>query len=111
MSSNVHELLGIAAPNAASTACLRAASLVGGDRDRTHGSKLRNFNNIAALWSAYLEIRRDRTEPLDATDVANMMVLLKTARTQHGAHNQDDWDDMIGYAACGAQVAVEAADG
>ena len=94
-------------PNGASDACLRAASLVAGQRDRVHGSKAKNFANIANLWTGYLSIRPDPSAPLNTTDVANLMVLLKVARTQHGSQNLDDWDDMIGYAACGAQLSQE----
>lgn len=83
----------------------RAAELVGGDREAQHGTKLMNFTKIAAMWNAYLGIRRDPNAALDAEDVGYMMVLLKTARTQHGAYNPDDNIDMTGYAACAAEVA------
>jgi hypothetical protein len=85
----------------------RAAELVGGDRDRQHGSKHDNFRRIAELWTAYLNIRRNPTAPLSAVDVALMMALLKTARTQSGAVNPDDFIDMIGYAACGGEIALK----
>ena len=83
----------------------RAAELVGGDRDRQHGKKLTNFANIALMWNAYLAIRREPGQPLDAADVAHMMVLMKTARTQTGTLNLDDHIDMAGYAACAGEVA------
>jgi hypothetical protein len=82
-----------------------AASLVGGDRENTHGSKAHNFHNIATLWNAYKAIRRDPYAPLDELDVGHMMVLLKVARTQLGAFNADDWTDMVGYAACAGEIA------
>lgn len=83
----------------------RAAELVAGDRQAQHGTKLQNFSNIATLWNAYLAIRREPDSPLTATDHANMMVLLKVARTQSGAFNPDDFLDMTGYAACAGEVA------
>jgi hypothetical protein len=84
----------------------KAAELVGGDREAQHGTKTRNFGNIAALWNGYLKIRRDPSAPLDALDVGHMMVLLKVARTQLGGVNPDDWTDMVGYAACSGEVAL-----
>lgn len=85
----------------------RAAELVGGDRARTHGSKERNHSNIAALWQAYIEIRREPAKQLSALDAANMMVLLKIARTQLGTFNPDDYVDMAGYAGCAGEIAEE----
>ena len=85
--------------------CTKAGDLVGGDREDTHGSKERNHENIARLWQAYLEVRRDPMAPLDSLDVLHMMVLLKMARTQLGSFNLDDYVDMTGYSACAGEVA------
>lgn len=90
----------------ASDIAARAADLVSGDRERQHGTKLQNFENIAALWNAYLRVRRDPSAPLDGADVGHLMVLLKVARTQLGGFNVDDWQDMVGYAACAGEVAI-----
>lgn len=87
-----------------------AAKLVSGEREAQHGTKMRNFGNIAELWNAYLRIRRDPGAPLDQEDVGHMMVLLKIARTQLGRHNPDDHFDMVGYAACAGEVAWEISD-
>lgn len=84
--------------------CARAAELVGGHRDRQHGAKRQNFANIAALWNAWLAIRIDPAEPLDAHDVGVMMALLKAARTQSGEPNVDDYVDGAGYLACAGEV-------
>lgn len=83
----------------------RAADLVGGDRDRQHGAKKDNFDRIAAVWNAWLSIRRDKAAPLSAHDVGVMMSLMKFARTQSGALNLDDYIDACGYAACAGEVA------
>lgn len=83
-----------------------AASLVGADRETSHGPKKRNHDNIAALWQAYLDIRFDRDAPLSAVDVAHMMALLKVARTQLGNFNPDDYVDMAGYAGVAAEIRV-----
>jgi hypothetical protein len=84
----------------------KAASLVGGDRQQSHGPKLRNHANIAALWNAYLTIRREPSAPLSPVDVTHMMVLLKLARTQLGSLNPDDYVDMAGYAGCSGEIAA-----
>lgn len=84
-----------------------AARLVSEDREAQHGPKLRNHQNIAELWNAYLRIRRDPAAPLSAVDVAHMMVALKLARTQLGGMNIDDYRDMAGYAGCAGEMAAE----
>lgn len=83
----------------------KAASLVGGDRDRQHGAKHDNFRRIAGVWNAWLAIRKEPAAPLDAHDVGCMMALMKLARTQSGALNVDDYVDACGYAACAGEVA------
>ena len=90
----------------ASDIATAAAELVAGDREQTHGSKHRNFENIATLWRAYLSIRLNPQAPVSALDHAHMMVLLKIARMQLGAYNPDDYTDMAGYAACAGEVAA-----
>lgn len=91
----------------------RAAALVGGDRQTSHGDKEENFANIAELWNAYLSCRiRNENEPkrLTALDVGHMMVLMKIARTQAGAFNIDDYIDAAGYAGCAAEIAAARTD-
>jgi hypothetical protein len=93
--------------NAAALA-IKAASLVGGDRAEQHGDKAENFEKIAGLWNAYLAIRREPGSPLNAVDIGHMMALLKVARTQTGALNEDDWTDGCGYLACAGEIALKA---
>lgn len=68
------------------------------DRAETHGDLDTTFAVIADLWGAYLGncFLRPR-------DVINMMVLLKVARARDNLHD-DNWVDMAGYAACGAEL-------
>jgi hypothetical protein len=80
----------------------KAASLVGGDRQATHGDKAENHQNIADLWNAYLG---GRLPLLTARDVALMMALLKIARTKIGQHNIDDYLDLAGYGAVAGEIA------
>jgi hypothetical protein len=91
-----------------------AAQLVGGDRAKTHGDKYVNHGMIARLWNAYLEnagvclVGDDMgaSQRLDPTDVANMMILLKIARTQSGGtHNDDNYIDAAGYAGVAGECA------
>ena len=57
-----------------------AEKLVSTDRSKTHGDKKVNHQNIASLWSAYLDFN------ISPKDVAILMVLLKLARTKTGQH-------------------------
>ena len=84
----------------------RAAELVGGDRDRQHGAKKDNFDRIACVWNAWLDIRKEPASRLTAHDVGVMMAMMKLARTQSGAFNLDDYVDACGYAACAGEVAA-----
>lgn len=84
--------------------CTKAATLVGGDREKVHGEKGKNFGNIARMWNAYLGIRKEREKELTATDVAIMAVLMKVARTQSGEFNIDDFVDIAGYAGCAGEL-------
>jgi hypothetical protein len=98
-------------PKTAGEVALKAASLVAGDRDKTHGKKEDNFGKIAAHWNAYLQSRScDDGTPLDALDVGHMMVLLKIARTLSGSINPDDYIDAAGYAACAGEIAISRLD-
>ena len=76
-----------------------AATLISGDRDRTHGNKKTNFENIAKLWSAWLSVAHGLDTPLSGVDVAKLMVLLKLARMESGEYNPDDALDLVGYGA------------
>lgn len=85
---------------------MKAAHLVSGDRQKTHGDKNANFENIARLWSAWLRLRPDiAVAALSGADVAKMMVLLKVARMESGDFNPDDALDACGYAAIAGELA------
>lgn len=84
----------------------RAAELVSGSRQQTHGDKLINHQNIASLWNAYLGWRLGEGCLISAHDVALMMILLKVARTKEGEHNPDDYIDAAGYAAVAGEIAA-----
>jgi hypothetical protein len=70
-----------------------ADKLVAGDRAEEYGDKKTMHNNIARLWSAYLNTN------VTGHDVALMMTLLKMARTKAGKVTEDhdiiaNFDDL-----------------
>ena len=76
-----------------------AASLIGGDRNATHGSIADNMQKVANLWNAYLG-----TTSIEAKDAAIMLALLKAARIRTGQPSDDHFIDMAGYAAIAGEV-------
>ena len=81
-----------------------ASNLVNGDRQNQHGDKVTNHNNIARLWSAYLD------KNITANDVALMMTLLKVARTKCGSHNIDNYIDGAGYMGVAGEIITREKD-
>ena len=75
-----------------------ATRLVGADRQKDYGDKVQNHNNIAKLWSAYLDVE------VKAHDVAILMTLLKVARTKLGAVSEDTYIDMSAYSAIAGEI-------
>jgi hypothetical protein len=75
-----------------------AIRLSGTDRQKDYGDKTKNHNNIARLWSAYLDI------PIQAHDVAILMALLKIARTKLGTVSKDTYVDMSAYSAIAGEI-------
>lgn len=86
--------------------CLNTAmSAVTGDRQLNYGSPEDNFERIAIMWNAYLDIRPvPREAPIAAVDVAHFQDLLKTARLVNNPAHADSWADKAGYSACGAAI-------
>jgi hypothetical protein len=78
----------------------RAAECVLRDRAATHGGVEDTFGLIAGLWSAYLD------RPMSGHDVAALLALLKIARLRGNPGHEDNWVDLAGYAACGAELAT-----
>jgi hypothetical protein len=79
----------------------KAEQAVCNDRESQYGTPENSFTEIASFWSAYLD------KPLSAKDVAVMMCLFKIARIKTGRFKEDNWIDLVGYAACGAEVEKE----
>ena len=74
-----------------------AKKLIGGDRQEEYGDKLKNHQNIADLWSVFLE------KKITAHDVAICMALVKVARLMN-QHKKDSYLDMAAYAAIAGEI-------
>ena len=83
----------------------KTEKLVNDSRAKTHGDKIKNHENIARLWSSYLQNKTQLSIVLSPEDVAQLMTLLKIARSQAGEHNIDDYVDAVGYQAIAGEIA------
>lgn len=81
-----------------------AKSLVCGDRAKAYGDAKENFGSIATMWEEYLGY------PINADDVAIMMILLKIARMKTGTFKEDTFIDIAGYAALAGELAEPIGD-
>lgn len=77
----------------------RAGNLITGDRAKTHGSFIKNHENISNLFTGYLD------KDINPLQALLMMALLKIARTKEGDFNIDDFIDACGYIALAGQLA------
>ena len=75
-----------------------ALTLTEGDRAIEYGDKVINHDNIAKLWSAYLD------HPITGHEVAVMMCLLKIARTKLGKRTRDTYVDGAAYMAIAGEI-------
>jgi hypothetical protein len=83
-----------------------AEKCVCGQRETDYGTPEDNFETIAEFWTAYLSracVDEAGGVYIDANDVAMMMALLKIACIARGGGKADNWIDLAGYAACGAE--------
>lgn len=86
--------------------CLETAlEIVMKDRQNDYGTPESNFATIAAYWSNYLQSRGFGDVVVASHDVAAMMALLKIARIASSPAKEDNWVDLAGYAANGAEIA------
>ena len=83
----------------------KTEKLVSTDRADKHGDKIENHENIARMWSSYLQNKFKLNLIILPEDVANLMSLLKIARTQAGNFNLDDYVDACGYLAISGEIA------
>jgi hypothetical protein len=81
------------------------AVLVRGDQ---HGDTEASFTMISEFWATYtrhIMVIRGHIS-IDASDVAQMMVLLKIARSAYGT-GEDNYVDAAGYTAIAAAVRAQ----
>lgn len=91
--------------------CLDTAKeLVTKQRQDVHGKPENTFSVIAEYWQVYLGANFDLVIPLQAYHVAEMMELLKMARSAAGAYNADNYFDRAGYCACAFELRKEPED-
>ena len=80
-----------------------ARDIIYGDRERAYGSPRFNLDTIAKFWTVYLHRLFHswgiEGAHLEAEDVAQMMILLKTSRLIHNPGHTDSLVDQAGYAA------------
>ncbi len=79
------------------------------NRQDQYGNPENNFDTIANFWSKYLASAgvlsgENNTINLTAHDVAAMMILVKVSRIANGNPKKDNWTDIAGYSACGAEL-------
>lgn len=91
--------------------CLdEAKKIVCTDRSQQYGEPEDNFDVISEYWAAYLNGKYKLGVPLDAEDVAHMMVLFKMGRiTTAKGYKSDNYIDMAGYTACAMECAASKA--
>ena len=80
------------------TVLKQAMEAIDGQRDLEYGSPEDNFERIAVFWQQYTG------HIFTGHDVAVMMILLKVSRLMNNPAVMDNWVDIAGYAACGAEV-------
>jgi hypothetical protein len=78
-----------------------AEKLTTGDRNKTYGSPVENFDVTAAIWTQQLSHKLKPGESFTATDVAILAIQLKMARLRTSPGTRDHYVDIAGYAACG----------
>jgi hypothetical protein len=79
-----------------------ATSAVCGARNEDYGPPDDDFATQAAMISAYLTRSNGHQVRVTASDMAALMICVKVARQAHAAKH-DNWIDVAGYAACGAE--------
>ena len=82
-----------------------AQRIVTGARRAAYGPPENNFRRISDLWNAHL-INTGRPAVFQPRDVAAFMILMKMARLAETPDHRDSIVDIIGYAACYAEMVL-----
>ena len=83
---------------------LKAAELVNGGRQETHGDIKTNHEQIAEFWNILLDEKLKPAAAITSDEVATMMALLKVSRSQQGKTNVDDYVDAAAYMAIAGEL-------
>lgn len=84
----------------------RAATLITGQRQQDYGSPEENFQRIADFWSTHLKKKLKDGETISPREVAELMMLLKIARTANSP-TEDSYVDAAGYAGIAGELALQ----
>ena len=88
--------------------CLNTAmDLVMNRRQDERGNPENTFAYIAEYWRTYLSACFDVALPLEGYHAAEMMELLKMARSNRNGSNPDNYFDRAGYCACAFEMRVQ----
>ena len=88
--------------------CLNTAmDLVMNRRQDERGNPENTFAFIAEYWRTYLSACFNVALPLEAYHAAEMMELLKMARSNRNGRNPDNYFDRAGYCACAFEMRVQ----
>lgn len=80
-----------------------AAQLITGQRQEDYGAPEENFQRIASFWTLHLKNILKEDAKISPRLVAEMMLLLKVARTAKSP-TEDSYVDAAGYAAIAAEL-------
>jgi hypothetical protein len=87
-----------------------AETLVTGDRNVSYGSPVEDFGRTAGMLTSlgYRRILPDDGTVTDLvpSDVAIFVAAVKLSRLMSSREKRDNWTDLAGYAACGAECAI-----
>ena len=81
-----------------------ALAIVRGNREQCYGRPTKNFETIAAFWTAYLAARPDPAAPIAPVEVSHLMGLVKLARLANRPDHRDSLVDLVGYADCADMI-------
>jgi hypothetical protein len=81
-----------------------AATLITGQRQKDYGTPEENFQRIADHWTTHLKKILKEDAEITPRLVAEMMILLKIARTANSP-TQDSYVDAAGYSGIAAELA------
>lgn len=84
----------------------KAASLITGQRQQEYGTPEENFQHIADSWTIHLRKILKHDAKISARQVAEMMVLLKMARTLNSP-TEDSYVDAGGYSGIAGELAAQ----